>query len=120
MPPREPPPRRLDRRLVVAWAIFATYLLAARMVGNFFPLSVFDMYQAHAPSVVARVLVVDEAGERAEVEDFEGWACEGPPLSMPQVEQRCGARHRPLDYVLRDQALYIEAHGDAAGGSLAA
>ena len=39
---------------------------------------------------------------------------------LPQVEQRCGARHRPLDYVLRDQALYLEAHGDAAGGSLAA
>lgn len=102
--------RRFDRPSVVAWAVFGTYLVAARVVGNFFPLSVFDMYQGHAPPVVSRVMVRDGAGATAEVDDYEGYVCEEPGLSMALVEQRCRPRHRPLDYVVRDQALHIEAH----------
>jgi len=100
---------RFDRPRAVAWAVFATYLVAARLVGNFFPLSVFDMYQAHAPDVATRVMVLDARGEAGEVDDYEGFACDGPPLSMAVIEQRCGEHYRPIDYVVRDQALHIEA-----------
>ncbi|MCA9656273.1 MAG: hypothetical protein KC501_40585 [Myxococcales bacterium] len=103
-------PRRFDRPRAVAWAVLLSYLVAARLVGNLFPLSTFDMYQGHAPPVATRVLVLDATGTAAQVDDYEGYACEGPPLSMTLIEQRCGEHDRPLDYVLRDQALHIEAH----------
>lgn len=38
----------------VAIAVFVTYLAATGGPSNLFPLSVFDMYQRHAPAVVAR------------------------------------------------------------------
>jgi hypothetical protein len=94
---------------VVAWAVFATYLVAARIVRNLFPLSVFDMYQAHAAEAAARVVALDSRGETLEIEELEGWACEQPP-SLLKVEDTCGPRHRPLTYVARDQELWIEAH----------
>ena len=101
---------------VVAWAVFATYLVAARVVGNLFPLSVFDMYQSHAPEVAARVVVLDAAGREAELDHFEGFVCESEPVSLLRAGQSCGPDHRPLHYVVRDQELWIEAHrgGDAA------
>jgi hypothetical protein len=101
---------------VAAWAIFATYVLAARGVRNFYPLSVFDMYQAHAPDVVARVLVIDATGDTAQIEDFEAWTC-APELVLRDVDRTCGAEHRPLEYVTRDQELYVHAHRGEAPGS---
>jgi hypothetical protein len=89
--------------LLVAWAIFATYVLAARGVRNFFPISVFDMYQAHAPDVVARVMVIDAAGHTEDIEAFDGWVCDGGPPRLRDVERTCGRDHRPLEYVTRDQ-----------------
>jgi hypothetical protein len=114
--PATPTTRRIDLPLVVAWAIFATYVLAARGVRNMFPISVFDMYQAHAPEVVARVLVLDAAGETAQVEQFEGFVCEDDPAVLMHVEDTCGADHRPLEYVTRDQASYLARHSGQAPG----
>jgi hypothetical protein len=97
-----------------------TYVIAARIVGNFFPLSVFDMYQARAPEVAARVLAIDAAGRTAELHDFEAFACDERPLSLAHIDDTCGPDHRPLEYVTRDQELYIEAHvGDAGDESIA-
>lgn len=90
---------------VVAIAVFVTYLAAARGPGNLFPLSVFDMYQGHAPAVVARLLVIDGAGSAAEVDAFEDWSCSWEAES---VEDTCGENHRLIDYVERDQRLYLE------------
>ena len=95
---------------VVALAVFVTYLVAARGPRNLFPLSVFDMYQGHASATAARVLVKDVSGEVAELDDYVDWTCSWeaqPPMS---VEATCGSEHRPLDYVLRDQDLYLQAH----------
>ncbi len=101
---------------VVAWAIFATYVLAARGVRNLFPISVFDMYQAHAPEYVARVLVVDAHGATAEVDAFDDWTCEWEVERLDRLEPVCGSRHRPIEYVTRDQTHWIERHAAETPG----
>lgn len=105
--------------MLVAWSCFAVYLAAARVVGNFYPLSVFDMYQGHAPEVAARVVVIDAQGRASQLRHFEGFACEPAALELEaaQIEAQCGADHRPLPYVLRDQQHWIADHIDPAGGS---
>ena len=95
--------------------MFATYLVAARIVGNFFPLSVFDMYRGHAPEWAARVVAVDASGRVAELDDFEAFACDLEPVSLARVEATCGPDHRPLAYVTRDQELWVEAHRGSDG-----
>jgi hypothetical protein len=100
---------------VVAWGVFATYLVAARIVGNFFPFSVFDMYRERPRDVAARVLAIDASGAAVELDAFEGFVCE-EPLSLARLDLTCGADHRPLDYVARDQELYVEAHRGTEGG----
>lgn len=100
---------------IVAWGVFATYLVGARIVGNFFPVSVFDMYRERPPDVAARVIVIDASGQAAELDEFEAFVC-GEPLSLARIDLTCGDHHRPLDYVARDQELYIEAHRGVEGG----
>ncbi|HFE46561.1 MAG TPA: hypothetical protein ENJ18_13885, partial [Nannocystis exedens] len=53
----------LPSAAIVAWTVFITYFVAARGIQNFFPLSVFDMYRAHAPAVVARIIITDPKGD---------------------------------------------------------
>lgn len=103
----------MSRRTTLPWLVavttFATYLLAARGPRNLFPLSVFDMYQGHAAAVVARVLVVDARGATAEIDAYEAWSCDGH-VALQNPEPLCGPDHRPLEYVTRDQARYLETH----------
>jgi hypothetical protein len=109
--------RRVTLPLVVAWSCLVTYLVAARVVGNWFPLSTFDMYQARAPEAVARVVVADREGRRHELGQYEGYACEPLRLELAQtVAERCSEEHRPLPYVVRDQQLWLDGHIDARGG----
>jgi len=110
-------PRRVTLPLVVAWSCLVTYLVAARVVGNSFPISTFDMYQGHAPEVVARVVVVDGEGRKRELGQYEGYACEPAPVRLAErVAERCSEEHRPLPYVVRDQQLWLDAHLEPAGG----
>ncbi len=110
-------PRRVTLPLVVAWSSLATYLVAARVVGNWMPLSTFDMYQGSAPEVAARVVVVDAGGERHELDRFEGYACEPAAAELAAtLAARCTDEHRPLPYVVRDQQRWLDAHRDAADG----
>ncbi len=92
---------------VVAVAVFVTYVAAARGPRNLFPLSVFDMYQGDAPDVVARMFVVDTDGRASEVDAFDQWSC---TWAGDTIEAVCGADHRLLDYVERDQRRYIRHH----------
>lgn len=90
------------------------YLVAARGPSNLFPLSVFDMYQGHAPAVVARLLVLGPDGDAAEVDAFDDWSC---TWEAESIEATCGENHRLPDYVERDQRLYLERNageGDAS------
>jgi len=105
--PRVPRLARLPLPWVVAASVFATYLLAARGPRNLFPLSVFDMYQGHAEAFAARVIVLDASGRAAELDDFESWSCSWQ-ADLQHVDTTCGQRHRPLEYVTRDQARQIE------------
>lgn len=112
-----PSSRRFTLPLLVAWSCLATYVVAARVVGNWFPLSTFDMYQAHAPEVVARVVVVDAHGGKRELRHYEAYACEPATVELAAMAaERCGEEHRPLPYVMRDQQLWLDAHRDPAGG----
>lgn len=104
------PPRRMTLPFVVGWAIFATYLVAARGVRNFFPLSVFDMYQRRAPAAVSRVLVVDRHGGEHRISELAGFHCEPAPPMLTDVRRYCGPEHEPLDYVMRDEQRDLEAH----------
>jgi hypothetical protein len=108
---------RFTLPLLVAWSCLATYLVAARIVGNWFPLSTFDMYQAHAPEAVARVVVIDGEGSKRELGYFHAYACEPAQLELTAaVAERCSEEHRPLPYVIRDQQLWLDDHRDPAGG----
>lgn len=101
----EPDRSRPPLAWVVALAVFVTYVVAARGPRNLFPLSVFDMYQGHAPAVVARMLVLDADGRADEVDAFEDWSC---TWEAESVEATCGPEHRLLDYVERDQRQYLQ------------
>ncbi len=113
------PQRRVALPFVVAWGVFATYLLGARIVGNFFPLSVFDMYRGHAPQWAARVVAVDASGRTAELDAFEAFACDPDPPPLRDVERICGPAHRPLGYVVRDQELWLLRHGGSGDEEIA-
>jgi hypothetical protein len=110
---------RITGPLLAAWAIFATYAIAARGVRNFFPLSVFDMYQRAAPAAASRVIVLDGGGNQHEVSAFAGFHCEPAPPVLPDVRRFCGSDHQPLDYVMRDQQRDLDAHLASAPGPLA-
>jgi hypothetical protein len=103
--------------LVVAWAIFAAYFVAARGVRNFFPLSVFDMYQRRAPAAVSRVLVIDRAGLEHAIADFAAFHCEPAPPMLTDVRRYCGPDHVPLDYVMRDLQRDLDAHLSSEPGT---
>jgi hypothetical protein len=110
--------RRVTAPLLVAWASFATYVLAARGVRNLYPISVFDMYQRAAPTAVARVIVLDEHGGKHPLDAFTGFHCEPAPPMIPDVRRFCGPDHEPLDYVTRDQQRDFDAHLAGAPGPL--
>lgn len=113
-----PPRRRVSARLVAAWAIFAAYFVAARGVGNFFPLSVFDMYQGRAPEAAARIVAVDERGRTSELSGWKDFDCEG---GSPRLTERikCGRPDQTVPYVARDLQGYVDANlGGGAGEPL--
>ncbi len=112
------PSRRVTLPFVVAWAIFATYVVAARGVRNFFPISVFDMYQRRAPAAVSRVIVIDADGAEHRLEHFTAFHCEPAPPALGDVRRYCGEDHEPLDYVMRDQQRELDAHLSGVAGPL--
>ena len=73
--------------VAVTWCVFFTYLIASRLVGSFFPLSIFDMYSNHVEGSIGRIMVLDAAGDAHELSHFEAFHCpEGRP-SLMEVRQ---------------------------------
>lgn len=102
--------RRRTLPFVAAWAIFITYILAARGIRNFFPISAFDMYQARAFTVASRVLVVEATGKALEITNYDAFQCspERPNLAdVSHCENRDVGR---VEYVPRDQQIYFDEH----------
>ncbi|MDI1478676.1 hypothetical protein [Polyangium sp. y55x31] len=113
-------PYRDERRAgagMAAWAIAIAYLLAARGVGNFFPLSAFGMYQGRSPDVASRVLVVGASGEAAEITAFDGFSCAPAWPKLDDVRHCAPGDQGRVEYVSRDLQVYLDAHvtSDAAG-----
>ncbi len=107
----------LPTAAVVAWTVFITYFVAARGIQNFFPISVFDMYRAHAPAVVARIIVVDPNGDASEITSWTDFHCEdGQPVLKDLEACAPDPTARPLGYILRDQQLHLDAHRDVKPG----
>jgi hypothetical protein len=106
--------RRATAPWVAAWCLFAAYFLAARGAGNFFPLSVFDMYQGRPPSEAARVVVVDAVGEASELDDWDAFQCEAGEVPLTATVH-CGRRELAIAYVARDQQRFLDAHRGAGG-----
>jgi hypothetical protein len=64
--------------------LLATYVLAARGVGNLYPFSTFDMYGSTALDSASRI-VAREGEQVREVERYEHWRCETLPSADPHV-----------------------------------
>lgn len=95
---------------VVVWAIFAAYVLAARGVRNFFPISSFDMYQAQSSTVASRVLVVDTSGKTSEITQYDEFQCDPPRPKLTDVTHCEHAGIGRVQYVARDQQIYFDEH----------
>jgi hypothetical protein len=105
---------RISQRWVAAWAIFATYVVTARGVGNLFPFSVFDMYQRRPAGEAARIVAIDDTGAVSELSEWTAFACEGGrPVLTDGV--KCGREDRAIPYVTRDQQRYLDAHTGEGG-----
>ncbi|MFO0635583.1 MAG: hypothetical protein U0168_22295 [Nannocystaceae bacterium] len=104
------PPSRTRAPVWAAWSIFAAYVVAARGIGNAFPLSVFDMYQGRGGDSAARVLVRESDGRTRELDRYTALQCHPRLPQLMEVRRSCGPQHQPLDYVTRDQQRWLEAH----------
>ena len=103
---------------IVAWTVFIAYFSAARGIQNFFPVSVFDMYRAHAPAVVGRVIVTDRTGDASEITTWTGFHCDdGRPVLKDLEACAPEPTSRPIGYILRDQQLHLDEHSEVKPGS---
>lgn len=95
---------------IVVWAIFIAYVLAARGIRNFFPISSFDMYQGRSLTVTSRILVVDNEGQTGEITHYDSFQCNPEKPILENVQHCEGAAIRGPGYVVRDQQIYLDAH----------
>lgn len=102
--------RRRALPFVVVWAIFGAYVLAARGVRNFFPISSFDMYQAQSSTVASRVLVVDSSGKPSEITQYEAFQCNPSHPKLADVTHCEHSGMGRVEYVARDQQIYFDEH----------
>lgn len=102
--------RRSILPTVVVWAIFIAYVLAARGIRNFFPISSFDMYQGQSPTMTSRILIVDNAGHPSEITHYDAFQCNPTKPKLDDVQHCEGARIRGPNYVVRDQQIHLDAH----------
>jgi hypothetical protein len=64
-------------RALVAALGFCGYLALALSLGNFYPISTFEMYSSQRTTSASRIIVIDQRGAAREVRDFEAWSCDG-------------------------------------------
>jgi hypothetical protein len=102
--------RRKALPFVVVWAIFIAYILAARGIRNFFPISSFGMYQAQSSTMASRVLVVDSQGKPSEITQYGAFQCN--PLK-PNLADVAHCEHSDIGrvaYVARDLQIHLDEH----------
>lgn len=94
--------------VAVAWAVRFDTRNGPRNASLVYPFESFSMYSSITAPVVSRLLVRDDAGQVAWIEDFTAFACEVVPV-VPggPCEPPRGAR---IGYLDRDAAQYIRTH----------
>lgn len=95
---------------VVVWAIFFAYVVAARGIRNFFPISAFDMYQRKSPTTASRVLVLEASGRTSEITSHEAFQCDPPRPNLANVEHCDPATFGRIEYVTQDLQIHLDAH----------
>lgn len=86
------------------------YVLAARGIRNFFPISAFDMYQAQSSTIASRILVVDSSGAPSEITDYEAFQCNPVRPDLADVTHCEHAAIGRIMYVAQDQQKHLDAH----------
>lgn len=65
--------------VVFSLGLVVVYVVAARGIGNLFPLSTFEMYGSEAADSASRIVVRDAQGRLVEVDDFTALECSDSP-----------------------------------------
>lgn len=100
-------------RLAVSALALGGYVGIAFAAHDVYPFSRFDMY-SQARSSASRVVARTADGRLAEIERFDGWACDGP---LDVTPPRCGepSSYFYTPYIDASQVEYIEHHAHAEG-----
>ncbi|HEY8379798.1 MAG TPA: hypothetical protein VIK91_25080 [Nannocystis sp.] len=94
--------------VAVAWAVRFDTPNGPRNASIVYPFETFSMYATLTAPVVSRLLVRDETGALARVEDFASFACAADPvLAGGPCDPPRGAR---VTYLDRDAVRYIHNH----------
>ncbi len=64
--------------------VLLVYVVAARGVGNLYPLSSFEMYGSTRLTTASRIAVQTDRGVQ-EIERFSRWRCATPPSVDPRI-----------------------------------
>jgi hypothetical protein len=100
-------------RLAVSALVLGGYVGMAFAAHDVYPFSRFDMY-SQARSSASRVVARTADGQLAEIERFDGWACDGPVDVSPG---RCGepSSYFYTPYIDASRVEYVERHTHAEG-----
>jgi hypothetical protein len=97
-------------RFTVATLVLAGYLLAARGVGDLYPLSTYSMYAGSPGDSISRVMAL-VGGSFVEVTDLSSWQCD----NLPHLEAaQCGGA-RGIAYLDREREAHIRNHPGDGG-----
>jgi hypothetical protein len=102
----------VNPRLTVSVLALVGYLLAARGVENFYPLSTFPMYSGEPGSTASRIMALGEGG-LVEVTDLVDWRCD----KLPHLETATCGDARTVPYLDREREAYIRSHAGAGNQS---
>lgn len=93
---------------------FFGYFAISRVVENFFPFSVLDMYSTADTETASRILARDASGHAYEVDHFDHWTCPAPLHPEARACADSGDVNT-ISYVDREAAIYLDHHRGRAG-----
>ena len=68
------------------------------------------MYQAQSSTIASRVLVADPSGKSSEITQYEAFHCNPSRPKLADVAHCEHAGTGRVEYVARDQQIYLDAH----------
>ena len=99
---------------IVSVTAFVGYSSSSRMVVDFFPFSVLNMYSHASASRASRILARDAHGRAYELDRFDRWSC---PAALDPAARTCPgfAGVNTVDYVDREMAIFLDTHRGRPG-----